>query len=114
MDREKLMKRICDLLPVATLKQLRLLYMVAFEIIRKVWSQYNKNKTDFQLQMITKEDFCLMSRNEMIDYITERLQTADDFTVEQVFEFLAETEYWKEVIRYLIQRKGGMYALLYR
>lgn len=34
-----------------------------------------------------------MSRNEMIDYITERLQTADDFTVEQVFEFLAETEY---------------------
>lgn len=36
MDKNKLIKQIGDLLPRATLKQLRLLYMVAFEIVRKV------------------------------------------------------------------------------
>jgi hypothetical protein len=36
MDKDKLIKQIGDLLPRATLKQLRLLYMVAFEIVRKV------------------------------------------------------------------------------
>lgn len=36
MDKNKLIKQIADLLPRATLKQLRLLYMVAFEIVRKV------------------------------------------------------------------------------
>ena len=36
MDRDKLIKKITDMLPRATLKQLRLLYMVAFEFVRKV------------------------------------------------------------------------------
>lgn len=34
-----------------------------------------------------------MSRNEMIDYIRERLTDADDFAVEQVYDFLQEVEY---------------------
>lgn len=34
-----------------------------------------------------------MCRKEMIEYIKERLAEADDYTVEQIFDFLQETEY---------------------
>lgn len=34
-----------------------------------------------------------MSRREMIEYIRERLAEADDFAVEQVYDFLQEVEY---------------------
>lgn len=34
-----------------------------------------------------------MSRKDMIEYITERLSTADDYAVEQVYDFLQEVEY---------------------
>ena len=51
----------------------------------------------------------------MKEYILDALETADPYTVQQIYWFLnGETEDWKEVIPYLIQRKGGMYALLYR
>ena len=29
----------------------------------------------------------------MIEYITERLRTADDYAIEQVYDFLQEAEY---------------------
>ena len=35
----------------------------------------------------------ILSRNDMIEYITERLNTADDYAVEQVYDFLQEVEY---------------------
>ena len=34
-----------------------------------------------------------MSKEEKIEYIKEALRKADDFTVEQIYEFLLEVEY---------------------
>lgn len=34
-----------------------------------------------------------MSQKEMIEYIKERLLSADDYTVEQIYDFLQEVEY---------------------
>lgn len=34
-----------------------------------------------------------MSRKEMVEYIKDRLSEADDYTVEQIYDFLQETEY---------------------
>lgn len=34
-----------------------------------------------------------MTREEKIEYILERLATADDFVLEQIFDFLQEVEY---------------------
>ena len=34
-----------------------------------------------------------MSKKEMIEYIHEALEEADDYTVEQVYEFLLAVEY---------------------
>lgn len=34
-----------------------------------------------------------MSRTEMLEYIRERLPEADDFTLEQIYDFLQEVEY---------------------
>lgn len=34
-----------------------------------------------------------MSRIEMLEYIRERLPEADDYTLEQIFDFLQEVEY---------------------
>lgn len=34
-----------------------------------------------------------MGRNEMIEFIKERLLMADDYTVEQIYDFLQEVEY---------------------
>ena len=48
-----------------------------------------------------------MSRTEMIDYITEQLPAADEYVLEQIFEFLQEVEYWKEVIQISNSGKGG-------
>ena len=43
----------------------------------------------------------------MIEYINERLDTADDYAVEQVYDFLQEVEYWEEVIRTSNRTKKG-------
>ena len=43
----------------------------------------------------------------MLEYIRERLPEADDYTLEQIYDFLQEVEYWKEVIQYLIHTEGG-------
>ena len=51
----------------------------------------------------------------MLEYIRERLPEADDYTLEQIYDFLQEVEYWKEVIRYLIHgRREVMPGLLYK
>lgn len=34
-----------------------------------------------------------MSRKEVLEYIRERLAEADDYEIEQVYEFLQEAEY---------------------
>lgn len=34
-----------------------------------------------------------MSKQEMMDFIQEALESADEFVVQQVYEFLQETEY---------------------
>ena len=34
----------------------------------------------------------------MLEYIYERLTAADDYTVEQIYDFLQEVEYWQEAI----------------
>lgn len=34
-----------------------------------------------------------MSRKEMVEYIEERLSETDDYTVEQIYDFLLENEY---------------------
>lgn len=34
-----------------------------------------------------------MSREEMLEYIRERLPESDDFTLEQIYDFLQEVEY---------------------
>ena len=34
-----------------------------------------------------------LSRKEMLEYIRERLPEADDFTLEQIYDFLQEVEY---------------------
>ncbi len=34
-----------------------------------------------------------MSRKEMLEYIRERLPEADDYTLEQIYDFLQEVEY---------------------
>lgn len=34
-----------------------------------------------------------MSRKEMVEYIREHLLEADDYTIEQIFEFLQEVEW---------------------
>ena len=34
-----------------------------------------------------------MTRKEIIDYIAEQLPTADEFVLQQIFEFLQEVEY---------------------
>ena len=36
-----------------------------------------------------------MSKKEMIEYIREALEDADEYTVQQVYEFLLAVEYWK-------------------
>lgn len=33
------------------------------------------------------------SRKEMVEYIMEAIVTADDYTVEQIYDFLQEVEY---------------------
>lgn len=49
-----------------------------------------------------------MSREEMLNEIREKLPAADDYTVEQIYMFLQEVEYWEEVIRISNRNKGGM------
>ena len=44
----------------------------------------------------------------MVEYIKEALMGADDYTVEQVYEFLLNNEYWEEVVLHLIYNKGGI------
>ena len=34
-----------------------------------------------------------MSKQEMISFIQESLESADDYTVQQIYEFLQEAEY---------------------
>lgn len=34
-----------------------------------------------------------MSKEEMLDYIKEALEDADEYTIEQVYEFLLAVEY---------------------
>lgn len=34
-----------------------------------------------------------MAREEMIEYIEERLEGADEYVLEQIYEFLQEVEY---------------------
>ena len=34
-----------------------------------------------------------LSRKDMIDHIKDALMSADDYTVQQVYEFLLDTEY---------------------
>lgn len=34
-----------------------------------------------------------MAREEMIEYIEERLEVADEYVLEQIYEFLQEVEY---------------------
>ena len=47
-----------------------------------------------------------MSREEKIEYISEKLKEADDDILDEIYWAL-ELEGWKEVIRmYLIHRKG--------
>lgn len=36
-----------------------------------------------------------MSKKEMIEFITEALEEADEYAIEQVYEFLQSIEYWK-------------------
>ena len=43
-----------------------------------------------------------MSKAEKVEYIRTALETVDEYTLEQIYEFLLEMEYWKEVIRNLI------------
>ena len=38
----------------------------------------------------------------MVEYIKEALICADDYTVEQIYEFILNEENWKEVIQCLI------------
>lgn len=40
-----------------------------------------------------------MSKAEKVEYIRTALETVDEYTLEQIYEFLLEMEYWKEVIR---------------
>ena len=44
----------------------------------------------------------------MIEYIHEQLLAADEYTVEQIYDFLQEVEYWKEVIQISNRIKGGV------
>lgn len=34
-----------------------------------------------------------MTTNDMIEYIKEALETADEYTLEQIYDFLQEVEY---------------------
>ena len=50
-----------------------------------------------------------MPRKEMVEFIKEELVNADDYTIQQIYEFLLSENDWKEVIRmYLIGNEGGM------
>ena len=40
-----------------------------------------------------------MSKDEKVEYIRSALETVDDYALDQIYEFLLEVEYWKEVIR---------------
>ena len=40
-----------------------------------------------------------MSKAEKVEYIRTALETVDEYTLEQIYEFLLEMEYWKDVIR---------------
>ena len=55
-----------------------------------------------------------MSKEEKIAYIIERLQDADEFVLDQIYDFLGEVEYWKEVIQISNLDKGGMTDLQIR
>ena len=48
-----------------------------------------------------------MSTEEMKEYIEEALETADEYVIQQIYEFLQEVEYWKEVIQASNLSKGG-------
>jgi hypothetical protein len=43
--------------------------------------------------LFLKKGGILLTRQEMIEYIRERLAEVDDFSVEQVYDFLHEVEY---------------------
>lgn len=45
--------------------------------------------------------------DEKIEYIKEVLANADEYTVEQVYEFLLENEYWRKVIGISNPTDGG-------
>ena len=51
-----------------------------------------------------------MSKEEKLAYIMERLPDADDFVLDQIYDFLEEVEYWKEVIQISNLFEGGMNA----
>ena len=55
-----------------------------------------------------------MSKEEKIAYIIERLQDADEFVLDQIYDFLGEVEYWKEVIQISNLDKGAMTDLQIR
>lgn len=55
-----------------------------------------------------------MSKEEKIAYIIERLQDADEFVLDQIYDFLGEVEYWKEVIQISNLDKGGITDLQIR
>jgi hypothetical protein len=42
---------------------------------------------------ILKGEIIAENRKEMVEYIKEALMAADDYTIEQVYEFLLSTEY---------------------
>ena len=44
----------------------------------------------------------------MIEFIKDHLETANEYVLEQIYEFLQEVEYWKEVIPYLIGNRGAV------
>ena len=49
-----------------------------------------------------------MPRKEMVEFIKEELANADDYTIEQIYEFLLSENGWKEVIHISNREKGGM------
>ena len=57
-----------------------------------------ENKNIFQ------ED--IMSREDKIEYIHEKLRDADDYTIDEIFWAL-ELDGWEEVIRNVSNRKEG-------
>ena len=48
-----------------------------------------------------------MSTEEMKEYIEEALETADEYVIQQIYEYLQEVEYWKIMLPAWLFEKGG-------